>query len=120
MFLFATPALADGVLPFDGVFGNPTGCHLYATGEMLGDGYLLLTGDTFSSKTVACDFETLASSNEVFFTVDAVCSPGGKQQVTIGVSGHDGLTIRLDAQTFVGPLAPCAPVDRNGASEVSL
>ena len=116
----ATPALADGVLPFDGVFGNPAGCHLYATGEMLGDGWLLLTADTFSSKKVGCDFETLASSNEVLFTVDAVCSPGGKRQVMIGVSGHDGLTVRLDAETFVGPLPPCAPVNLEGASEVAL
>ena len=48
--------------PYDGVFGNPAGCHLYATGEMLGDGYLLLTADTFTSKKIGCDFETLASN----------------------------------------------------------
>ena len=116
----ATPALADGVLPYDGVFGNPAGCHLYATGEMLGDGYLLLTADTFTSKKMGCDFETLASNNDVLFTVDAVCSPGGKRQVTIGVSGHDGLTIRLDNETFIGPLPPCTPSDLDGQAEVSL
>ena len=116
----ATPALADGVLPVDGVFGNPAGCHLYATGEMLGEDWMVLTADTFSSKKIGCDFNTLAASNAVLFTVDAVCSPGGKRQVTIGVSGQDGLTVRLDDQTFVGPLPPCGPADIYGGSEVSL
>ena len=29
---FSSPALAQGVLPYSGIYGNPAGCHLYATG----------------------------------------------------------------------------------------
>ncbi len=117
----STPALADGVLPFDGVFGNPNGCHLFATGEMLGDDYLVLTPDTFGSKRIGCDFLALVSSDRVASIVDAVCSPGGRQQVTVSDIGHDGKSIRLDDTTFIGPLAPCPNLSTNpGASELSL
>jgi len=117
---FSTPALADGVLPYDGIYGNPTGCHLYATGEKLGDNYQLLTPDTFSSKAVGCDFDALVSSNTVIFTVEAICSPGGRRQVTISQTGQDGYTIRLDQTTFVGPLPPCPEAELLGGNEVSL
>ena len=117
----ATPALADGVLPFDGVFGNPNGCHLFATGEMLSDDYLLLTPDTFGSKRIGCDFVTLVSSDRVASTVDAVCSPGGRRQVTVSDIGQNGKSIRLDDTTFIGPLAPCPNLSTNpDVSELSL
>ena len=103
-----------------GIYGNPTGCHLYETGERIGDNYQLLTPDTFSSKAVGCDFEALASANTVLFTVDAICSPGGRRQVTISQTDQDGYTIRLDQTTFVGPLPPCPEADMFGGDEVSL
>jgi hypothetical protein len=103
----ATPALADGVLPFDGVYGNPHGCHLFATGEMLSDDYLVLTPDTFGSKGIGCDFVALVSSDRVASIVDAVCSPGGRRQVTVSDIGQSSKSIRLDDMTFVGPLPPC-------------
>ena len=118
--VLAAPAFADGVLPYDGIYGNPSGCHLFATGEKLGDNYQLLTPDTFSSKTMGCDFDALVSSNTVIFTVDAICSPGGRRQVTISQTGQDGYTIRLDQTTFVGPLPPCPQTDLLGSNEVSL
>ena len=116
----STPAWAQGVLPYDGIYGNPAGCHLYETGEKLSDNYQLLTPDTFTSKAVGCDFEALASSNAVLFTVDAICSPGGRRQVTISQTGQDGYTFRLDQTTFVGPLPPCPQADLLGGNEVSL
>ena len=119
--LVSTPALADGVLPFDGVFGNPDGCHLFATGEMLSDDYLILTPDTFGSKRIGCDFVALVSSDRVASTVGAVCSPGGRRQVTVSDIGQNGKSIRLDDTTFIGPLAPCPNLSTNpDASELSL
>jgi hypothetical protein len=117
----ATPALADGVLPFDGVYGNPNGCHLFATGEMLSDDYVILTPDTFGSKRIGCDFVALVSSDRVASLVDAVCSPGGRREVTVSDIGQNAKSIRLDDTTFVGPLAPCPNLSTNpGASELSL
>jgi hypothetical protein len=116
----STPVWAQGVLPYDGIYGNSAGCHLYETGEKLSDNYQLLTPDTFTSKAVGCDFEALASSNAVLFTVNAICSPGGRRQVTISQTGQDGYTIRLDQTTFVGPLPPCPSADLLGGNEVSL
>ena len=117
----ATPALAVGVLPFDGVFGNPNGCHLFATGEMLADDYLILTPDTFGSKRVGCDFVSVISTDRVASIVDAVCSPGGRREVTVSDIGQNGKSIRLDDTTFIGPLAPCPDLSTNpGASELSL
>jgi len=115
-----TPAMAEGVLPFDGIFGNPAGCHLYQTGEKLNAGYQLLTPDTYSSATIGCDFDSLVSNDRIVFTVEAVCSPGGARQVTVSELGDNSMTIRLDADTFAGPLPPCPPVGVPGASEITL
>jgi hypothetical protein len=118
--LISTPTLAAGVLPFDGIYGNPAGCHLYATGEKLNAGYQLLTPDTYSSAAIGCDFGALISDHDVVFTIDAVCSPGGKRQVSVSDLGHDTMSIRLDEQTFAGPLALCPPAGVPGASEITL
>ena len=115
-----TPVFADGILPFDGIFGNQSGCHLYATGEKLSDDYLLLTPDTFASGKIGCDFNALLSSDNAIFTIDAVCSPGGPRRVTVTGFGEDGYTIRLDAQTFVGPIAACPDLFTLGEAVVSL
>jgi len=113
----ATPAFAQGVLPLTGIFGNEAGCHLYATGTKLNDTYQLLTSDTFSSAAIGCDFGVLVSSNEASFTIDAVCSPGGKSTVRVGDLGPDGLTFSVDDHPgIVSGLKACPPtgVDLQG------
>jgi len=109
--LLATPALATGVLPFDGAFGNEAGCHLWATGNMESD-YQLLTPDTYSSATIGCDFGALVSSDGVVFIVDAVCSPGGKSTVRVSDLGTDGFAISVDDRDgLVRGLKACPPAD---------
>ena len=77
MALLATPALA-GVLPFEGVFGNVDGCHLYMTGDFPSDDVFLLTPDTFTSYGTGCDFESLAATIGSVFSVNATCSSEGE------------------------------------------
>jgi hypothetical protein len=109
--LFTTPTLAQGILPFDGAFGNDAGCHLWATGEMQ-PGYALLTPDTFSSEPIGCDFGTLASFDGVVFIVDAVCSPGGKSTVRVSDLGAAGYAVSVDNHDgLVRGLSACPPVD---------
>ena len=112
----ATPAFADGVLPFDGIFGNQAGCHLYATGKMLDDTYLLLTPDTFSSAEIGCDFGALLASADASFVIDAVCSPGGKSTVRVSDLGAEGLTFSVDDRPgIVSGLLACPPTAPLGA-----
>ena len=123
--LIATPALAEGVLPFDGAFGNEAGCHLYATGEGVGDGYLLLTPDTFASYGTACDFEALVSSDKPVFTLKAVCQAEGKTRtgpdhLQVIDHGVEGYGVKFDGLDEFGPLKTCPPIDLDGSSEVQL
>ena len=106
----AAPALAGGVLPFTGIFGNEAGCHLFATGTKLNDTYQLLTPDTYSSAGIGCDFDTLVSSTEASFTIDAVCSPGGKSTVRIADLGAEGLSFSVDDRPgIISGLKACPP-----------
>ena len=109
----ALPALAAGIFPLEGAFGNAAGCRLYATG-IQSPGYMLLTGDTFSSPAVGCDFESLVSSDKAVFIARATCSPGGGQTVQVIDHGTDGYGLIVGGGPEVGPLAACAPVNLTG------
>ena len=113
--LSATPTLA-GVLPFDGIFGNSGGCHYFATGDVPGDDFALLTPDTFASYGTACDFEALVSADKGVFNVSAVCQSEGeagsdKDKVLIIDHGSEGYSIRFDEQDEFGPYKACPPVE---------
>lgn len=112
--ILATPAIAAGVLPFDGAFGNAPGCHLYATGEGKGD-YQLLTGDTFAARAVACDFQSLVTADGGVFRVSAVCGRG-EEAVTITDNGTDGYSVKLVDDLAWGPLKACPPTELQDAS----
>jgi len=110
--LFTTPSIAAGVLPFDGIYGNESGCHLYATGDRGAGDYLLLTPDTFSSAALGCDFGALVSSDGVVFIVDAVCSPGGKSTVRISDFRSKGFALSVDNRNGLWrDLMPCPAED---------
>jgi hypothetical protein len=121
MTLLATPAIAAGVLPFEGAFGNVDGCKLYATGQFLSDDVFLLTQDTFASYGTGCDFESLVSTDAAVFTVRATCSSEGEDGVTDGQvriidHGAKGYGIQFEGLEEWGPYTACppAPGDDNG------
>ncbi len=125
MTLLATPALAAGVLPLGGPFGNVDGCHLFATGQFVSDDVFLLTPDTFQSYGTGCDFETLVSSADSVFTVHATCSSEGEagldgELVRIIDHGVDGYGIQFDGIEEWGPYKACPPIGRGESSVVQL
>jgi hypothetical protein len=112
----ATPALAAGVLPFSGAFGNAGGCHFFNTGDVPGDDFAVLTPDTFSSYGTGCDFDALLSLDKGVATVSAICQSEGeagaeKSTVEIIDHGTDGYSIRFDAEDEFGPYLACPPGD---------
>ena len=111
---FTTPALAAGVLPFTGAFGNAGGCHLFNTGDVPGDDFAVLTADSFSSYGTGCDFDALLSMGKGVDTVSAICQSKGearaeKSTVEIIDHGVDGYGIRFNAQDEFGPYPACPP-----------
>jgi hypothetical protein len=108
----ATPALAQSVLPIDGIFGNATGCTYFATGQVTGDDLLLLTPDTFASVAIGCDFVALTETTGQSFIVAAICSSDDAaleaiDEVIVSDRGRDGYFVRLAGMEEWGPLLPC-------------
>lgn len=110
----ATP-VAAGVLPLDGAYGNDAGCAFYTYGQTPSGDYLLLTPDTLASPQLSCDFGSLVTSADGHFTIDAVCSPGGKLKITVDDKGEAGMAV-ASGTIRLGPAPRCAdvPVDAQG------
>jgi hypothetical protein len=123
--LLATPAIAGGILPFKGAFGNADGCHLYATGQFLSDDVFLLTPDTFASYGTGCDFEALVSAANSVFTVQATCSAEGEVGLTDDLvriidHGTEGYGIQFESLEEWGPYTACPPIPGNDSGTVQL
>ena len=123
LLLLATPALAAGVLPFEGIYGNADGCHFFATGDFASDDVFLITPDTFSSYGTGCDFESLVTAADSVFTVKATCSSEGEDGlasniVTIIGHGTAGYSIQFEGLDEWGPYPRC-PAD-TGMSGVQV
>ena len=112
--LFTTPAMAAGVLPFMGAFGNAGGCQLYALGSVPDDDYMLLTPDTFASYGTACDFDALAATEAEVFTVTGICQSEGEagsgpNSLRVIDHGKDGFGVQFDGLEEWGPFRACPP-----------
>lgn len=112
--LLALPALAEGAVPVGGVYGNEEGCRAYQTGQPLAD-YLVLTEDTFSSRRIGCAFQSVLSIDKGVFTVEAICSPGGKQTVRVVDHGSAGYGFVAGSDSELGPMFPCSPAKITGS-----
>jgi len=110
----ATP-VAAGVLPLDGAYGNDAGCAFYIYGQAPSGDYLLVTPDTLASPKLSCDFGSLLTSSGGHFTLDAVCSPGGKIRIDVEDRGTGGVAVTGDG-AVLGPAPRCAdvPADAKG------
>jgi hypothetical protein len=122
-----TPALAAGVLPFVGAFGDDGGCAFYTDGVAPeGDGYFLLTPDSFASYGTRCDFESGAAIDAATLTVKAVCSAegeqgGGPDHLLVIGHGAAGYGVKFDGLDEWGPWPACPSVAiLPPASEVAL
>lgn len=108
----ATPALADAVLPVDGVFGDGGGCAFFMTGEAEGQDFLLLTPDTFQSNDLACYFKSLTTQDDATYSVAVSCSGETDAALNAGAltvrHGDDGYFVTVDGFEERGPLTPCA------------
>jgi len=112
--LFTLPALAEGAVPVGGVFGNKEGCRAYQTGQPIAD-YMMLTEDTFSSRRIGCAFQSVISIEKGVFTVEAICSPGGKQTVRVVDHGSAGYGFLAGSESELGPMFPCSPAKITGS-----
>ena len=120
----ATPALAAGVLPIGGAFGNPGGCHYFATGDVPNDDFALLTPDTFASYGTACDFEALVSTENGVFIIRATCQAEGEEgagpdHLKVIDHGVDGYGVQFEGLEEWGPYKACPPAGPPPSSEVA-
>jgi hypothetical protein len=78
---FASPVLADAVLPIGGAFGNEAGCAFYATGNFGDDEMIVVTPYTLTSYATACYFESLVARRvDGRFEIAASCSAEGEDE----------------------------------------
>ena len=111
--VLATPAIAQAVLPIDGIFGNAAGCRSFMVGQVVGEDVLLLTPDTVNAYTAGCDFVSMTEHTRTRYAVSAVCSsdasdgPQGAWSLEIFDRGHDGMFVRLKGFPEWGPMFLC-------------
>src|SRR5688572_29691877 len=110
--LFAGPAFANAVLPLQGIFGNPSGCAFFLTGERSSDDVVVLTPDTFTTFGSGCYFEQLIEGGENGFTIAASCTAEGEERstdetVVVIDQGEAGVLVELVGLDLFGPLYPC-------------
>lgn len=113
--ILASPALADGVLPIAGAFGNGAGCTLFMTGQRLDSDTVVLTPDNFVADSENCHFLELSNGTETSFTVRASC--GTPDPTTVSVRQADEeFYVAIGTAKEWGPLAPCPGAERAFAS----
>ena len=113
--LMAPPALAAGVLPLDGAYGNESGCHFFATGRP-GEDMVLVTPDTALLGDTGCDFDSAVSDGDIY-TVTGICSTPGFPSRTgeiMRVRWADSRVTVFDGLEAIGPLLPCVIVVDEG------
>jgi len=114
MIVAASPALADGLLPIGGAFGNAIGCAFFMSGEIIGEDLVVLTPDNFTAQTATCHFEALTASDEAQFTLAASCREMGSvgpQQLVVHEAA-DGYTVTITGEDMQwGPLIACPGSD---------
>jgi hypothetical protein len=110
-----SPALAEGLLPIGGAFGNEAGCLLFETGQAVDDTVVILTPDTFQTYGTGCSFETLVSGKPGAYDLSASCASEGdegegqfKDKVAVRGSKSAGYTVTIgDGGPEWGPLFTC-------------
>jgi hypothetical protein len=111
-----TPTLANAVLPIDGIFGNPSGCAYFMTGNLEGDEAVVLTPDTFTTYASGCYFIELLDGLGDVFTIAATCTAEGEtssshETVRIFDNGPEGIVVELIGVGEFGPIFPCPGTD---------
>jgi hypothetical protein len=111
-----TPAVANAVLPLDGIFGNQSGCDYFMTGNLENDEAVVLTPDTFTTYGSGCYFIELLDGLGDVFTIAATCTAEGEEgstHETIRVSdnGPEGIVVELVGVGEFGPIFPCPGTD---------
>ena len=114
--LIGTPALANAVLPLEGIFGNESGCDYFMTGEPGSGDLLLLTPDTLTIHKTGCYFETLIGQSDYSYAIRALCRAEDEEagtRITVGVFdlAEDGVIVSLVGLRVFGPILPCPGTD---------
>ena len=110
--VLATPALANAVLPLEGIFGNASGCDYFMTGERQSDDLLVLTPDTLTTYGTGCYFESLTARTDYSYTISALCTAEGEEgssheTVKVFDMAENGLMVELVGVGMFGPIFPC-------------
>ena len=125
--LFTAPALAAGILPITGAYGNDQGCALYSAGTIpSGQGeFFLITPNSFSSYPVVCSFISAAPSGTLGILVSANCrtADGQADRETMHVIPHtdtNSYGFKPDGGPEYGPWPACPPKQPGVPDEVQL
>lgn len=110
--LSSTAAFAQ-VLPFEGNYGNETGCVFHSTGLIEDLEGMALTNDVLETNSTSCAFMSILKTEGENTTVEVLCHHEGEEgmkvgQLTIANRGEAGFFILGDvAGDERGPLKPC-------------
>lgn len=110
--LSSATALAQ-VLPFEGNYGNETGCVFHSTGLIEDLEGVALTNDVLETNTTSCAFMSILKTEGENTTVEVLCHHEGEEgmkvgQLTIANRGEAGFFVLGDvAGDEWGPLKPC-------------
>lgn len=102
------------VLPFEGNYGNETGCVFHSTGLIEDLEGMALTNDVLETNTTSCAFMSILKTEGENTTVEVLCHHEGEEgmkvgQLTIADRGAAGFfIIGEDAGDERGPLKPCS------------
>lgn len=111
--LGTAPALASGVVPLAGVFGDEAGCRLYLSGIFEpDDGLAVITPFTFTADAARCHFETVVSQPAIgVYNVSASCAyddaSGTAATVSVVDRGGAGIFVAVSGSSEWGPLFRC-------------
>lgn len=105
-------AAAAQVLPFEGNYGNETGCVFHTTGLIEDLEGMALTNDVLETNTTSCAFMSILKTEGENTTVEVLCHHEGEEgmkvgQLTIADRGAAGFFILGDDGDERGPLTPC-------------
>jgi hypothetical protein len=116
LYLAAGPALASGVLPLHGAFGNAAGCRLYLNGDRSGDGLVVVSPYTLTIGNTGCRLERLvAARSGSEFEVAAACATAERgasthESIIVAHHGAEGVFVTRGG-TEHGPLLPCGDTE---------
>ena len=108
----ASPALANAVLPIEGIFGTEDGCAFFMTGDPDLADIIVLTPDTFTARGRGCYFVEMIDRIGDDIAISAICHADMEMGSTSEVvrvidNAPNGITVELIGLGEYGPLFPC-------------